>query len=100
MDVVFLGEACMLGFVIFRNRMQGDGRWLYGFNPRRGDFPYWLCLYCIDDFHFKVLRLHSEAADNVTSHWAIDDLPQEIRQQYNACNHDNPVGSAYRGGIS
>ena len=99
-DVVFLGEACMLGFVIFTNRQQGNDGWLYGFNPRRGDFPYWLCLYCIDNFHFKALRLHNLNSDNATSHWPIDDLPEEIRQHYNFCNRNNPVGSAYAGGIS
>ena len=100
MDVVFLGEACNLGFVIFTNNRQGNGRWLYGFNPRRGDFPYWLSLYCIDNFHFKVLQLHRLDAEAVASRWSIEALLTEVRRQYDACNANNPVGSGDGLGIS
>ena len=100
MDVVFLGEACSLGFVIFGNRKQGNGRWLYGFNPRRGDFPYWLSLYCISNIHFKVLQLSHMETRTARSHWAIESLPAAIRRQYDVCNSNNRVGSADGFGIS
>ena len=100
MDVVFLGEACNLGFVIFTNNKQGNGRWLYGFNPRRGNFPYWLCLYCSNNLHFQVLQLHNLTTGEARSHWAVGDLPAEVRRQYDACNTDNPVGSENGLGIS
>ena len=100
MDVVFLGEACKLGFIIFANEMHGNGSWLYGFNPRRGNFPYWLSLYCIGNLHFKVLQLHNLSTHTAGSHWAIGDLPEELRRQYNFSNANNPVGSENGLGIS
>ena len=100
MDIVFLGEVCNLGFIIFTNNVQGNRRCLYRFNPRRGDFPYWLSLYCINNAHFQVLQLQKLDVEHVRSYWAIEALPTELRRQYDVCYSNNPVGSHDGLGIS
>ena len=99
-DVVMLGEACQLGFLIFSSRRQGNGRWLYGFNPRRGDFQYWITLYCINNAHFKVLQFQRVGTQDVCTYWPITSLPVEFQRQYDVCNSNCPVGSGYGLGIS
>ena len=99
-DVVALGEALNIGFVIFSSRAHGAAQWLYGFNPKRGDFPYWMSLYCQGQVHFQVMQLRcsNEVVDN--SFWSRQHLPSALRNLYNASNPDCPVGAAFGLGIS
>jgi len=99
-DVVALGEALNIGFVIFSNEVNGAGKWLYGYNPKRGNFPYWMSLYCEGNFHFTVLELRRSSEVVGSSFWSRQDLPLALQSLYDASNPDCPVGSSFGLGIS
>ena len=53
-DVGLLSEALNVGFVVLSSQMQGRGRWIYGLNLKRTDFPFWVLVYNSGLVHFQV----------------------------------------------
>ena len=98
-DVVALGEALNIGFVIFSSEANAAGQWLYGFNPKRGNFPYWVSLYCDRNVHFTALQLQRGNEAVKSSFWSRQRLPPAVRNLYTASNPDCPVGAAFGLGI-
>jgi hypothetical protein len=100
-DVVLLAEELGVGLIVFSNTPQGvDNRWIYGVSAVRGDYPFWLLLYCSDNVHFQLAAATSTAGAASASAFRLRDLPDALVAHYNLCNSSMPIGRAFHGGIS
>ena len=99
-DVGLLAEALNIGFIVFSSLMQGDGRWIYGLNLKRAEFPFWILLYNSNEVHFQVPVLsNQEVLATPTSVYQTSELPRALAQHFELCNKMT-IGQRDRGGVN
>ena len=99
MDIACLAEAMNMGFLVFSNVPQGGNRWLYSLGLQRGNYPYWLVLYCADTTHFQLGNLRNVDSVSGRSAFAEAQVPQLFRGHYDPCNARAPFGPTARGSL-
>ena len=102
LDIAYLSNVLDIGFIVFpnvnRNTLSNKG-WIFGISDTRADFSHWMMLYCIDYRHFQLAVLQQDQGPP-TSVFAIDEIPADLRRQYNLNNEDMHLGRARGSGFS
>ena len=99
-DIGLLSEALNIGFVVFSSQMQGQGRWIYGLNLKRTDYPFWVLVYNSGLVHFQVAVLSAlEGSAPYRSVYRSEDVPDALAQHFALCS-GMPMGQRDQGGVN
>ena len=100
-DLKALSDALNVGVCMFCDRLQLDGqKFLYNACLQRGDFPFFVGLWWLEPVHFRVGEFRLQPGAPYRCFWSRAALPLCLREHYNACNPQAPVGQPESGDLS
>ena len=65
---------------------------LYYTGSERRSFPYWICLYYLEETHFRLAELSDvmeSPGEGFTCFWTGEALPLVLYREYEECNRSN-----------
>ena len=73
--------------------------WIYGLTASRSDYSHWMLLYCRSLTHFQLAALaYNENKDQAV--FAIDEIPEQLREVYDINNPDAKIGQQTSSGMN